>query len=342
MKKTLNKIGLIYTIFGIAFIALQTLPVMALNYFAPDFLSQNEAYISLALVVLSVDIVGFSIVWLLSKKMPKGEVRHEKIHFGHFLIFAIIMYGVTGIGIILGLLFHLPLTIPFSDYQGSDLSNVLMDTNAFIRVLVVGILAPVFEELLFRKILIDRVVVYGELIAILLSGVMFGLFHGNFQQCFFACFIGMLFAYVYIKTGKIIYTILLHMTMNCATSIITLGLYSLLQKSTGIDLLESDIDTVTLANSMNEEQLVIFSIVVIAIFAWFILLLLLSLTGIILLIVFLATGKVKIKRKEGDPSIKQQIAGLFTSPLLWLFYGICAILFIMQYLPPILMSIVYN
>lgn len=41
--------------------------------------------------------------------------------------------------------------------------------------------------LLFRKFLLDRVVDYGEAVAVILSGVMFGLYHANLSQFMATC-----------------------------------------------------------------------------------------------------------------------------------------------------------
>ena len=47
-------------------------------------------------------------------------------------------------------------------------------------ILTSVIIAPVMEELVFRKYLVDRLVPYGQKTAVVLSGLFFGLFHGNF------------------------------------------------------------------------------------------------------------------------------------------------------------------
>lgn len=60
----------------------------------------------------------------------------------------------------------------------------------------------------------DRLLGYGEGPAILMSGLMFGMAHGNFSQFFYAFGIGVLWAYVYAKTGKVGYTIAFHMIFN--------------------------------------------------------------------------------------------------------------------------------
>ena len=86
------------------------------------------------------------------------------------------------------------------------------------------LIAPVMEELMFRKLLIDRVVQYGQKTAVIVSGVGFGLFHGNFFQFFYACAIGMVFAYLYSSTGRIRYSIMLHMVINFVGGFVSLFL----------------------------------------------------------------------------------------------------------------------
>ena len=43
---------------------------------------------------------------------------------------------------------------------------------------------------------------------------MFGLFHGNFGQFFYAFAVGSVFAYVALRTGGIRYTVVLHFLVN--------------------------------------------------------------------------------------------------------------------------------
>ena len=62
------------------------------------------------------------------------------------------------------------------------------------------ILSPIIEEILFRKILIDKIKLYGDKVAILVSAVTFGVYHGNLSQVFYATALGAIFAYVTLKT----------------------------------------------------------------------------------------------------------------------------------------------
>ena len=45
----------------------------------------------------------------------------------------------------------------FNNNESSKLVNLLINSNSFVRILIVGVIAPIFEELIFRKVLIDHV-----------------------------------------------------------------------------------------------------------------------------------------------------------------------------------------
>ncbi len=98
--------------------------------------------------------------------------------------------------------------------------NVFLSGDNILAMIMVAVLAPIFEELVFRKLIIDRTRRYGEWIAILYSSLAFGLFHCNLYQIFYAFVIGILLGYVYVRTGNIILTIIMHMSLNATSSIL--------------------------------------------------------------------------------------------------------------------------
>ena len=56
------------------------------------------------------------------------------------------------------------------------------------------------------------------------SALMFGLFHGNLTQLIYAFALGLVFGYVYLKSGKLRYSIGLHMLINFLGSVAGPGL----------------------------------------------------------------------------------------------------------------------
>lgn len=108
--------------------------------------------------------------------------------------------------------------------SGGEAENTVIDTFAtgdnILATVMVSLLAPIFEELVFRKLIIDRTRRYGELTAVMFSAVAFGLFHCNIYQIFYAFALGLILGYVYVKTGNVILTIIMHMIVNSSSAIL--------------------------------------------------------------------------------------------------------------------------
>ena len=102
------------------------------------------------------------------------------------------------------------------------------------------IVAPIVEELLFRKWFIDHTYKYGQGISVLAAALCFGLFHANVYQFLYAFLIGFILSTIYIKTKKIIYPIIIHMIFNFFGSIV-LPLQEYLVNNMPAELLEIDI-----------------------------------------------------------------------------------------------------
>lgn len=126
----------------------------------------------------------------------------------------VLCYGLTYLGnMVGGLLMEAAGILRGADYS-NPVSEVIGQMDIGMIFLTTVLIAPVMEELVFRKYLIDRMVPYGQKTAVILSGLFFGLFHGNFYQFFYALLLGMIFAWLYSSTGRIRYNIMLHMLIN--------------------------------------------------------------------------------------------------------------------------------
>lgn len=99
--------------------------------------------------------------------------------------------------------------------------SVLMDNNVLIAVLLVGVLPAVCEEMLFRGMFQKGLEKLGAACSILLSGIMFGLFHFDFQRLAAQTIIGILAAYVVYRTGSIFNGMILHFMNNTLLTLLS-------------------------------------------------------------------------------------------------------------------------
>ena len=89
-------------------------------------------------------------------------------------------------------------------------------------IILFGIITPVAEELVFRGIVLSRLNLgFGVTPAIILSALMFGIYHGNLVQGIYGTLMGLIIGYVYIKYDALVYPILVHSGANILIFIIT-------------------------------------------------------------------------------------------------------------------------
>ncbi len=99
---------------------------------------------------------------------------------------------------------------------GSGLiANIVMMTGLVV-------FAPVLEELLFRGIVCRNNEEMGQWFAVIISGVIFGLWHTNYAQLGFASVFGITLGIMYVKTRSIIPTMITHFINNLLVGVLTI------------------------------------------------------------------------------------------------------------------------
>ena len=148
------------------------------------------------------------------KRLSKGFRERILVH-NTFEISEIVSVAIMVIGIscLMNLLIAL---IPIDDVEYQEIAEEMFNNNGIvIQLVVIGILAPVSEELIFRGLIFRRSRDYvGFMWAAVCSGLFFGIYHGNLTQGIFAFFMGMLFAAIYEHFGTLWAPIVAHMANN--------------------------------------------------------------------------------------------------------------------------------
>ena len=93
------------------------------------------------------------------------------------------------------------------------LESATMQVDTLSMFLYMGVFAPVFEEILFRGLVLRTLEPYGKKFAIVGSAFLFGMFHGNVVQTPFAFLVGLVLGYAAVEYN-ICWAMLLHMINN--------------------------------------------------------------------------------------------------------------------------------
>ena len=337
VEETIAAIASRYAVWGWCFIFLIRFASTAWELFFPEFYKAHFTTIYLLMNSFNVSVVGCLVLGLSLKALPSVKIEKRNLTFGQILLLILMVYGLGLAGSMMGMPIHGALTA-VTYFRGasaeeamSNLKNsMILGSDSFIRILTVGVIPAIFEELLFRKFMIDRTLRHGEFLSCALSGIMFGIWHGNFQQFFFAFFLGVLFAFVYIRTGRIIYTMILHASLNLITSSVTVELLAELMKRMGLDMSSGTIDPNIDYDAMAKSILPI----VLLILVWLLVLGGLQVSGLILVIV--RRKRFKLMPIVGELPRKTILHTMTHSVTMWVFFALALLLFANTYLPDIL------
>ncbi|WP_304683184.1 CPBP family intramembrane glutamic endopeptidase [uncultured Clostridium sp.] len=218
-KKVFNRIGLAMLVSMILVNVIQIIFFDIIGKVNQDLLSASWInYIALA---ISYYLIGFPVFYFMIKGLPEGEKReYKKLGVWEIVKFCFISYSLMYIFNFLTNIFIILISI----FKGSEvvnpLQNIIEGSSLILTLIFVGILSPIIEEMMFRGIMLNKLKRYGDKVAIITTALLFGLFHANFSQFFYATVLGLIFAYVTLKTGTIKYSIILHIFVNTMGSFI--------------------------------------------------------------------------------------------------------------------------
>nr|WP_300003816.1 type II CAAX endopeptidase family protein [Tissierella sp.] len=214
-----KKIG--YSLFGMvaAVILTQTLLSAALMFLAP-WIMTSPWWIAI-LIGIPLYLVGFPVFLSIIRKVPNGpKGPAKKLSFMQILVFFFISMAATYLFNIVGNLINYLIAVLKGSPIANPLESMLGGSSLIPIILVVVILSPIVEEVIFRGIILDKLRGYGDKTAIMFTALTFGLLHGNLSQFFYAFVLGLIFGYIAIQTNTILYTIILHIAINLFGSVL--------------------------------------------------------------------------------------------------------------------------
>ena len=189
-----------------------------------------EKSIEMSMVVL-IYIISDLFIVLLGNKLTGIKLRplfNTKGFSASFLLMgAVIAIGMNLLAIMVASLtetafeelFGLMLVAP----DDNPPSMIYMIVDCVYAVII----APIIEEIVFRGFVLKNYSRYNVYTGIVLSGLFFGLMHGNFYQLIFTVPFGMALAYMTVKSNSILPAIFTHFLANAGVTAINLiGLHN--------------------------------------------------------------------------------------------------------------------
>lgn len=208
-----NRIGAVNVVFLVSMLISVVVAFLPL-----DFLMERPA---LQLIFSQVILVLPSVVYLLIHRLPYAEtVRFKKLKIGDMafcILFGILIQPVLTLLNALSMVFSTNTTSTF-------IVDLSMKIPFLLALFLMAIVPAVLEETVYRGVFYNEYSKLNPWKAALLSGLLFGLMHGNINQFCYAAVMGILFALLIEATGSILSTMLIHFWIN-AGSVVMIYVY---------------------------------------------------------------------------------------------------------------------
>lgn len=183
---------------------------------ATEMLYQYISVISISTALVVIPVLGLIYYFDVKKKREK----YTKVNPLLYIVVAVM--GVSGCICFSNLLEIFKIIELFPYY--SEVTQELLLSGGFVMSFIATVIcAPILEELLFRGLLYRRLEEWTnkKTVAVIISGLCFGVAHGNMVQFIYAFVIAIFMCFVYDRFKTIWAPVIFHMAANCYSSVAT-------------------------------------------------------------------------------------------------------------------------
>ncbi len=177
-----------------------------------DFLGNNSYTVRGIINGLAI-FLGVAVIWRAVKNEiddKKQQKKMEKSLISYVVLAALALFSALG----LNMLFYF-LGITESSQAFENTANAQFGVSFFVGLVLYGVLSPFAEEAVFRGLIYNRMKrCFNFPIALLISSLLFGCYHGNIVQAVYGTLLGLLIAYAYEKYHSFAAPVLFHAVAN--------------------------------------------------------------------------------------------------------------------------------
>lgn len=214
-----------YVVCNVAFYILISLCNAASGYLTTglrDYISEHESDVTQLVNSVSMLIAVLPLMPMLKRELNvRAEhnaemIRDKKIsgNAGQIIsVFSAVILAASsslGLNVLLALTGFVQTSAAYQEVAKQQYGIVFG-----VGVILFGLISPVAEEIVFRGLVFNRIRrYYPTVAAVIASGILFGVYHGNLVQGVYGSCMGILLAYTYEKMHRFFVPCLFHATAN--------------------------------------------------------------------------------------------------------------------------------
>lgn len=150
-----------------------------------------------------------------SQEKPLKALRLRRVRFASVLLLVAFAYLITPL---LNLLNAASMLFS-TNVITSSLMGLIAEYPLWVGIAAIALLPAILEECVYRGVFFNEYRKQNPRLGILVSGLLFGLIHMNFNQFFYAFAMGIIFAFLVEAADSLLASIVVHFTIN-ATSVL--------------------------------------------------------------------------------------------------------------------------
>lgn len=215
-----------YFTYNAAFLLIAYLCSVAMGYFETglqEYMTTHEATLTSMVSGLSMLIGILPLIPMLRRELvickenaddkapvatEGGTVRQKAAN----IVLAVILAATSSVGfnVLLAVTGFVQTSAVYQDVARQQYGVIFG-----IGAVLFGLISPITEEIVFRGLVFNRMRrYYPTMVAIVMSGVLFGVYHGNLVQGVYGGCMGILLAYTYERMRSFLVPCLFHATAN--------------------------------------------------------------------------------------------------------------------------------
>lgn len=190
------------------------------SFFMGSILSSEEHQLMSLLVSQAVYAVPMLIYLISNRASPLEALRIHKIKPLNVLLLVIFAYLITPV---LNLLNAVSMLFS-TNVINSSLAGILTKYPLWVGLGAIALVPGILEECVYRGVFFNEYRKKNPLLGILISGLLFGLMHLNFNQFIYAFVMGVIFALLVEACDSLLASIIVHFAINANSVILSRNL----------------------------------------------------------------------------------------------------------------------
>ncbi|HHY20636.1 MAG TPA: CPBP family intramembrane metalloprotease [Bacilli bacterium] len=171
------------------------------------------------LVIASWTLISFSLALIIILLILRPDMKKERMNEDRLSTGMTIMWSIVGIFMVFAaqaIAAMIEINLLGIEIGSENTADIVEITKSFLPFMIVpAIIAPILEEIIFRKIIFGSLYRrFNFIIAVLISSLIFAALHWDFEHLLVYTLVGGVFAFLYAKTKRIIVPIIAHAAVN--------------------------------------------------------------------------------------------------------------------------------